>query len=98
MASRSTPHIEELPGAWIETPAQPSRQHSYLNTSTQLNAPNESQILKHTDDRSTYPDHTPLARNGSTGANAAISRGSGQISTSSMSTVVPSPPEEKGRP
>jgi len=98
LSEQPTPHIEELPGAWIETPAQPSRQHSYLDTSTQLGASNQSQILNHTDDRSTYLDYTSLARNRSTGTNAVVPRGSGQYSTSSMSTAVPSPPEEKERP
>lgn len=36
---RPTPHVDELPGGWIDTPADPSRVQSYIGSQTNENAP-----------------------------------------------------------
>lgn len=99
MASRSeqpTPHIDELPGAWIETPIQQSRHKSYIGGPEQLNSTSEGRTPSRADGHSnTYLNYTSLQRDGS-GAPAPNPpapnlRESGQFSASNLSTAVPSP-------
>lgn len=96
MASNSeqpTPHIDELPGGWIETPADPSRQQSYIGSTQQSN--NTSQDLT---TGSTEPSRqnasTFLSYGATSDAPRPSPRGSAQISSSTVSTAVPSPDDK----
>ncbi|PSN73742.1 ABC drug exporter AtrF [Corynespora cassiicola Philippines] len=72
-SERPTPHMDELPGGWIETPVDRARQQSYTGTTQQPNT-NSSQYSS--------------AFSTNLGSNAAQSqRESGHFSASSNSTV-----------
>ncbi|KAF2657896.1 hypothetical protein K491DRAFT_653925 [Lophiostoma macrostomum CBS 122681] len=101
MASNSeqpTPHIDKLPGGWIETPADPSRQQSYLGSTQQSSnaapIPEASTTPSSTGRGNTYLHY-------GAGSNLEPSkgayRGSGQFSASSVSTAVPSPDDKDRR-
>ncbi|KAF2116164.1 ABC-2 type transporter-domain-containing protein [Lophiotrema nucula] len=98
MASNSeqpTPHIDELPGGWIETPAIASRQQqSYIGTRQQSSPITAVDRAQSSDPQnsSTYLNYQDGA---TTPAAAPVIRGSAQFSSSSQSTAVPSPDEKE---
>ncbi|KAF2193354.1 ABC drug exporter AtrF [Zopfia rhizophila CBS 207.26] len=90
---RPAPHMDEIPGAWIETPVDPSRQQLYMGSSTQPSNDIQGQSLSNA--KTPHGNSgTFLTYNGdaSTGHNL---RESGQSSSSNLSTATPSP-DEKG--
>lgn len=99
MASNSvqpTPHVEELPGGWIETPADPNRQQSYLGTTQQatdaVQNPGsniDAESATHGNTYLNYGDGSSLE------PPRGILRESGQFSASDGSTAVPSPDEKE---
>ncbi|KAF2739693.1 hypothetical protein EJ04DRAFT_287234 [Polyplosphaeria fusca] len=84
-SDRATPHMDELPGAWIETPADQSRQPSYLGHRQQSRDAIQGRV---TNSSGTYLAHTQDASNEAPGR-------TGQFSSSSLSTAVPSPKDEE---
>ena len=102
MASSSqqpTPHIDELPGAWIETPADgKNRQQSYTGT---RQPPSSSNLTTTTNANKPCDENTGtyLAYNPNQSPEGPVvdNRVSAQFSSSSNSTVVPSPTENDKR-
>ncbi|KAF2262008.1 hypothetical protein CC78DRAFT_330158 [Lojkania enalia] len=100
MASSSdppTPSIDELPGGWLETPAESTRQKSYTGSNQQL----IHAVLGESSNRGDGPADvdTELDYTGPKGNETTTPRyqGSGQISSSSDNTAVPSS-NEKDKP
>jgi ATP-binding cassette subfamily G (WHITE) protein 2 (SNQ2) len=93
MAELPTPHTDSLPGGWIETPAEPSRQQSYIGNQSNNSRLSPAAIEResiHNPSAGTYLDYSANVANNSTGPDF---RKSSQFSASSHSTVVPSPAE-----
>ncbi|KAF2706423.1 hypothetical protein K504DRAFT_413352 [Pleomassaria siparia CBS 279.74] len=97
-SEQPTPHMDELPGAWIETPAPDRTRLSYLGSSSDPSrphtpaqeAPPPNQTNAHS--HNTYLEYTSLAR----GAPAPTSTPNFRESQlSGTSTMVPSPPPEE---
>ncbi|CAI6318503.1 unnamed protein product [Periconia digitata] len=92
-----TPHTEQLPGGWIETPLETGRQQSYTNSQSNTNAnaaaaQRAQQTSSSNTPGNTFLNYTPVISNEQ--SNAA-SRESGQFSASSLTTAVPSPDEKE---
>lgn len=83
---QATPLASQLPGGWIETPAESTRQQSYIGTQTQ---PTEA-LSTHHEGATTGPTFINNALHTSSESYYGA-RGSGLFSTSSHSTAVPSP-------
>jgi ATP-binding cassette subfamily G (WHITE) protein 2 (SNQ2) len=87
-SQRPTPHIDDLPGGWIETPADPSRQQSYLGSThhshheTHYHTTSSNEHIG--DD--TYGIATPTP--------SVAMRDTSKVSSSSVSTVLPSSEEK----
>jgi ATP-binding cassette subfamily G (WHITE) protein 2 (SNQ2) len=93
MASRQehpTPLDSDIPGGWIETPADPSRHQSYIGS--QYNTEDGATSHLNTEDvptpRATEPSHNAY---GTSSGSFYGSTGAGLFSESSPSTAVPSP-------
>ncbi|KAH7135767.1 ABC-2 type transporter-domain-containing protein [Dendryphion nanum] len=86
-----TPHINELPGGWIETPTDRERQQSYLGARQQSSSVNDTPVSTMNGSQSGYSG-TYLAYNANNHPEATSidNRESAQFSSSSNSTVVPS--------
>ncbi|KAF2449373.1 hypothetical protein P171DRAFT_460670 [Karstenula rhodostoma CBS 690.94] len=83
-----TPHIDELPGAWIETPADFSRAQSYIGTRQNENAQPSSTVNAQATPRGT---HFGVGGNSSGGD---IPGSSSHLASSSLNIAVPSPDEK----
>lgn len=81
---RPTPLASQLPGGWIETPADRCRQHSYIGSGNDVE-----------DDGSVTPLAHNGGRNGGFISYHSNSQGVGSLSESNPTTAVPSP--ETGR-
>jgi len=86
---RPTPHVEDLPGGWTETPADPSRQQSYIGNAQQSNTTESSstRTQQEPSNTGTHVDYSRIATSGPTTPNGRVSA---QYSSASGSTVVPS--------
>lgn len=101
MASRQeqpTPLDSDIPGGWIETPADPSRQHSYVGS--QYNTQYSSALQYSTEDvptpRASGPIHTTFTSNAFDTSSGSYDggNGAGLFSNSNHSTAVPTPEPE----
>ncbi|ORY08523.1 ABC-2 type transporter-domain-containing protein, partial [Clohesyomyces aquaticus] len=92
-----TPRMDELPGSWIETPADPSRHPSFIGTrqqsfqSTQLPTPRANDDPNRTG--GTYLTYTSNLRNNE--PIVSSNPESGQFSAAGVSTAVPSPDDNE---
>jgi len=84
---RPTPHVEDLPGGWIETPADTSRAQSYTGVQ-QSRSMRPSAVAADRPNGGTLLDYTTLA---GSSPSARAPRHSSHFSSSSHSTAVPSP-------
>lgn len=88
-----TPHIDELPGGWIETPADLDRQQphigSHLQPSDAIQDHTSANVTPSRNDTRTYLTYGPGI------PDDATRTVSGQLSASSTSTAVPSPDDKE---
>lgn len=90
-SERPTPQMEELPGGWIETPMDSSRQHSYTGTRPDVGVAAPGRMPQPPSDASpsgTYLNYAPIISNDH---EKRAPRESARFSSSSHTTVVPSP-------
>ena len=88
---RQTPQVDELPGGWIETPADPSRVQSYIGTQRNENArPNSTVSAQATPTegpRGTFLNYSGIVEDSS----VHVPRSPSHLSSSSLNTAVPTP-------
>ncbi|KAH3949707.1 hypothetical protein HBI56_022370 [Parastagonospora nodorum] len=85
---RPTPLDSDIPGGWIETPADPSRQHSYIGSQYNTEDVPTPRAVEHTE-TSFMPNAFQTGSGSRSGGN-----GAGLFSDSNHITAVPSPDPE----
>ncbi|KAF2020985.1 ABC drug exporter AtrF [Aaosphaeria arxii CBS 175.79] len=97
-SDRPTPRGDDLPGGWIETPADPAREKSFIGGRQHSHINTQSRTEETDHDRSgtvgTYSAYNPGADSKPTSPEI---RESAQFSSASNSTAVPSPIETDSR-
>ncbi|KAF2494821.1 hypothetical protein BU16DRAFT_48838 [Lophium mytilinum] len=99
---RPTPHVENLPGGWIETPADPSRQQSYIGsrqsaTTTLSSSEATGTATPRPVNTGTYLNYDGVARTPTSETAPFTKETSAANDSSNASTAVPSPGEAEKR-
>ncbi|KAF2197436.1 ABC drug exporter AtrF [Delitschia confertaspora ATCC 74209] len=94
--AKPSPHIENLPGGWIETPADPSRQQSYLGSTPQWNEQSGASVRGAVTSRDRPPNLSLSSGGESQSTTPEFHLPEGRTeSSSSHNTAVPSTPVSK---
>lgn len=83
-----TPHVDELPGGWIETPVETSRAQSYIGTRGNENAQPSSTVNTQATPRNT---HHGIIGNSSDGD---VAGSPSHLSSTDLNTAVPTPDDK----